>query len=192
MPRVAAKEDAFAEASRLKNQFRALDADEAEFLDSVLERTRQEEDAIKAQTKEGLEAFRKRQEELDLKAKSLETAQDGDDEKHGEEEALFTVKAKAKRKRAKEKEVLKGVKIRRISSSFDEDGNAAKEEAAGDETGNKKHVPTAKDGEGSVDQQLEGKQVLEKPVPAKVEVKPIPAKGGLGLVDYGSDDDDDD
>ncbi|EXJ82085.1 hypothetical protein A1O1_08154 [Capronia coronata CBS 617.96] len=55
----AAKQEAFEESIRLKNQFRPLDEDEVDFLDSVLESKRAEEDAVKQQTAEQLEAFRK-------------------------------------------------------------------------------------------------------------------------------------
>ncbi|KAI6806655.1 hypothetical protein KC340_g18782, partial [Hortaea werneckii] len=39
----AAKQEAFDEATRFRNQFRSLDEDEVEFLDSVLESTRTQE-----------------------------------------------------------------------------------------------------------------------------------------------------
>ncbi|OCT51948.1 putative NEFA-interacting nuclear protein NIP30 [Cladophialophora carrionii] len=55
----AAKQDAFEEAARLKNQFRALDEDEVDFLDSILETSRAKEDAVKQETAEQLDAFRK-------------------------------------------------------------------------------------------------------------------------------------
>ncbi|ETI22109.1 hypothetical protein G647_06181 [Cladophialophora carrionii CBS 160.54] len=49
----------FEEAARLKNQFRALDEDEVDFLDSILETSRAKEDAVKQETAEQLDAFRK-------------------------------------------------------------------------------------------------------------------------------------
>ncbi|CAG8886211.1 unnamed protein product [Penicillium egyptiacum] len=58
-----AKQEAFEEKSRLKNQFRSLDEDEVEFLDSVLESTRAKEAAVKRETAEQLEAFHRRREE---------------------------------------------------------------------------------------------------------------------------------
>ena len=57
-----AKQEAFEEKSRLKNQFRSLDEDEVEFLDSVLESTRAQEAAVKRETAEQLEAFRRQRE----------------------------------------------------------------------------------------------------------------------------------
>ncbi|EKV15627.1 NEFA-interacting nuclear protein NIP30, N-terminal [Penicillium digitatum] len=58
-----AKQEAFEEKSRLKNQFRSLDEDEIEFLDSILESTRAKEAAVKRETAEQLEAFRRQREE---------------------------------------------------------------------------------------------------------------------------------
>lgn len=58
-----AKQEAFEEKSRLKNQFRSLDEDEVDFLDSVLESTRAQEAAVKRETAEQLEAFRRQREE---------------------------------------------------------------------------------------------------------------------------------
>lgn len=58
-----AKQEAFEEKSRLRNQFRSLDEDEVEFLDSVLESTRAKEAAVKKETAEQLEAFHRRREE---------------------------------------------------------------------------------------------------------------------------------
>ncbi|KAJ5494498.1 hypothetical protein N7463_010585 [Penicillium fimorum] len=58
-----AKQEAFEEKSRLRNQFRSLDEDEVEFLDSVLESTRAQEAAVKKETADQLEAFRRQREE---------------------------------------------------------------------------------------------------------------------------------
>ncbi|KGO75211.1 NEFA-interacting nuclear protein NIP30, N-terminal [Penicillium italicum] len=70
-----AKQEAFEEKSRLKNQFRSLDEDEVEFLDSVLESTRAKEAAVKRETAEQLEAFRRQREEAE-KALLLSTSSD--------------------------------------------------------------------------------------------------------------------
>ncbi|PFH58048.1 hypothetical protein XA68_14234 [Ophiocordyceps unilateralis] len=56
----AAKQAAFEEKHRLKNQFRALDDDEAEFLDDVRERSRLEEERVKKETEERVRAFHAR------------------------------------------------------------------------------------------------------------------------------------
>ncbi|KAJ5160447.1 uncharacterized protein N7482_007451 [Penicillium canariense] len=63
--RAVAKQEQFEEKMRLKNQFRALDEDEVDFLDSVLESTRAQEEAVKRDTADQLEAFRKQREEAE-------------------------------------------------------------------------------------------------------------------------------
>lgn len=72
-----AKQEAFEEKSRLRNQFRSLDEDEVEFLDSVLESTRAKEAAVKKETAEQLEAFHRRREQAQkalLESNSPDTA----------------------------------------------------------------------------------------------------------------------
>jgi ATPase subunit of ABC transporter with duplicated ATPase domains len=58
----AAKQELFEESTRLKNQFKTLDDDEVDFLDSVLESTRSREEQVKKENGEQLEAFRKQRE----------------------------------------------------------------------------------------------------------------------------------
>ncbi|KAF4445554.1 nefa-interacting nuclear protein nip30 [Fusarium austroafricanum] len=57
----AAKQAEFEEQTRLRNQFRALDDDEIEFLDEIRANKRAEEERVKRETEEGLKAFRERQ-----------------------------------------------------------------------------------------------------------------------------------
>ncbi|KAF7509854.1 hypothetical protein GJ744_007365 [Endocarpon pusillum] len=57
-----AKQEEFEEKNRLKNQFRSLDDDEADFLDSVLESTRAKEAQVRKETAEQLDTFRKQRE----------------------------------------------------------------------------------------------------------------------------------
>ncbi|KAL9100247.1 MAG: hypothetical protein Q9163_004354 [Psora crenata] len=113
----AAKQEAFEESIKLKNQFRNLDEDEVEFLDSVLESTRAKEEAVKRETTEQLDAFRRQQEEAD---RALREGEQGKEvEEAGSPTALesnWAVGAK-KRKRVKEKEGWRGVKLRKSSSS---------------------------------------------------------------------------
>ncbi|CAG8977863.1 hypothetical protein HYALB_00001740 [Hymenoscyphus albidus] len=186
----AAKEEAFIEANRLKNQFRALDEDEAEFLDSVLESTRAEEARIKKESAEGLAIFRKKQEEADKKARGGDVAPDAKEGSPVAGEESWNA-GRRKRKRTKEKEVLKGVKIRRSSTANEADkGNNQRQ----DDAVINKAMPT--------NQPEPPKNALPlKPTPqtspsgpsAPVETKKPPAttKSSLGLVDYGSDEDDD-
>ncbi|GJC92687.1 nefa-interacting nuclear protein [Colletotrichum higginsianum] len=57
----AAKQAAFEEANKIKNQFRALDDDEIDFLDEVRAAKRAEEERVRRETEEGLAAFRRAQ-----------------------------------------------------------------------------------------------------------------------------------
>lgn len=107
----AAKQEAFEEAARLKNQYRGLDDDEADFLDSVLEATRRKEAEVRKDTLEQLDAFRRRQDEAERKL--LEDAP----EPVREEEAHWVNQS---RKRKKGPELLKGVKLRKASSATDD------------------------------------------------------------------------
>lgn len=120
---VAAKQDAFEESIRLKNQFRNLDEDEVEFLDSVLESTRAREEAVRKETREQLELFRRQQEEAD-RALMAESAKNRDVTEVGAsgsptgEESSWAVNAR-KRKRLKEKEIPKFTKHRKHSLPFE-------------------------------------------------------------------------
>lgn len=162
-------------------------------MDSVLESTRAEEDKVKKETAEGLELFRKQQEEVDKKAKAAEN--DGSQIQEGstarEDEWGATGR---KRKRTKDKEVLKGVKVRRASSSAEQASSSSSKDlstkSAKDESSSvakSTKQPTPEDSAKVSD--TEPKKVAPKPASAKTPPPPPPKKG-LGLVDYGSDEDD--
>ncbi|OAQ72872.1 NEFA-interacting nuclear protein NIP30 [Pochonia chlamydosporia 170] len=57
----AAKQAAFEEANKIRNQFRALDDDEVEFLDEVVAAKRKEEERVRRETEDGVKSFRERQ-----------------------------------------------------------------------------------------------------------------------------------
>lgn len=105
----------------MKNQFRSLDEDEVEFLDSVLESTRTQEAAIKKETNEQLELFQRQRQEADQALLDTSTGgKTGETNAAGagsptEEETWATTNRK--RRRAKEKEPFRGVKLRKASSS---------------------------------------------------------------------------
>jgi hypothetical protein len=94
----------------LTNQFRSLDEDEIEFLDSVQEAARAKELAEKRATKEGLEEFRKQQEEAERAAKEQEGAVSPPTVSES-----WAVGPR-KRKKGKEKDGIGGLKIRRTST----------------------------------------------------------------------------
>ncbi|KAK5011085.1 hypothetical protein LTR28_005858 [Elasticomyces elasticus] len=108
----AAKQEAFEESIRLKNQFRSLDEDEVEFLDSILESTRAKDEAVKRETLEQLEAFKKQQEDA-AKLANIEEAT----EKPVEEVVEKWTVAGRKRKKTKDTDTLPGFKLRRLSST---------------------------------------------------------------------------
>lgn len=60
-----AKQEEFEEKIKLKNQFRSLDEDEVDFLDSIMESTRAQEATVKKETAEQLELFRRQREEAE-------------------------------------------------------------------------------------------------------------------------------
>ena len=129
----AAKQDAFEESIRLKNQFRNLDEDEVEFLDSVLESTRVKEAAVKEETTKQLKHFRRQQEESDRSLLRELAGQGGTQAENlgspPDMESSWIVNTR-KRKRNKEKDMVNIVKLRKSSSTSDSvsQGNSAKEE----------------------------------------------------------------
>ncbi|KAI9719837.1 MAG: hypothetical protein M1828_006058 [Chrysothrix sp. TS-e1954] len=106
----AAKQEAFEEASKLKNQFRALDDEEVDFLDSVLHSSRSKDAALQKETFEQLEQFRKKREdaERDAKVSVDESAPQSDNQW-----ARTTTKRK---KPSHDTDRLKGIKLRKRSS----------------------------------------------------------------------------
>lgn len=115
MSETAAKEAAFEEQNKLRNQFKALDEDDVEFLDEVRAKKKREEEKLRKETEEGLKAFRERQ-------------KDGEDEAGAEKKGTVEEESWGvgrKRKRNKEKEG--GVKgLRRKVSEGNEEGDGKK------------------------------------------------------------------
>jgi len=185
---LAAKQEAFEEANKLKNQFRSLDEDEIDFLDSVMEKTRRDEERVKKETKEGLEAFRRQQQLADKKL-----SVDAGSEEVQEEWAA----GPRKRKRAKEKDGLKGVKLRKSSTNDEpmspdskEIGSTSDRRASEPNESSSVPAPT----KSSTPSKAEADEVSPAKEPERrAPVKSVskPNSGGIALVDYGSDDDDD-
>ncbi|KAI0172135.1 hypothetical protein GGR52DRAFT_456338 [Hypoxylon sp. FL1284] len=178
----AAKQVAFEEQNRIRNQFRALDDDEIDFLDGVLDERRVEEERIKKETAERLASFREAQ-------KTAVTVEDsGDTKKDDDESAVAWGGAGKKRKRADKdaKSIVKGVR-RRTSEPGKEVDAPQPRKASGSkpkETGAKAITSDLK---------LDVKpnsQAADKP--KSTPAKPAQEKPKLGLVDYGSDEDEDD
>jgi hypothetical protein len=158
----------------LKHQFRSLDEDEIDFLDSVLETERAKETATKKETAEQLDIFRRHQEEEERQLKLQEKLP-----VEKEENPDWTVGPK-KRKKA-EKEAFKGIKLRKNSSS------GSREVVSGD------RKPSSPIEYKAIPNSIA--QEKKSPTPRKAEVDPPkkpPTSTGLGLVAYSSDTDTDD
>ncbi|THY33241.1 hypothetical protein D6D00_01047 [Aureobasidium pullulans] len=193
-----AKQEAFEEAAKLKNQFRSLDQDEVEFLDTVMETTRAKEDAVRKETAEQLEAFRRQQE--DTEKASREAAPEASNQSEGDTWAFNA----RKRKRNREKEAIAGLKLRKTSSSMAQTTSDARVGAI-TTTSDDKNAPPSSPAPTPADQSASAKSVqppaaaidkavLDKvdkaPATAAASTSPAPA-AALGLAAYSSDDDDD-
>lgn len=117
-----AKQEAFEEKIKLKNQFRSLDEDEVDFLDSIMESTRAQEAAVKKETIEQLEVFRRQREEAE-KALMEDNTADVVPPAEGEE---WKIPAR-KRRRDKNKNLLIPGKKRKSMGDGAEEGAPAKE-----------------------------------------------------------------
>ena len=164
----------------------------------MLESTRREEERVRRETAEGLLAFRQRQEEAD---KKLLQSQQGDAISPADEaEEEWTVGSGGrKRKRKVEREGLRGVKLRRSSTAASgdlrESGESSRPAGAETPTLQMQAQDAAAQGkEPDATVKLDSKpgpKPTVSPPPKRKTPAPAPVKGGLGLVDYGSDSDDD-
>ncbi|KAK2742556.1 hypothetical protein FQN57_005182 [Myotisia sp. PD_48] len=179
-----AKREAFEESIRLKNQFRSLDEDEVEFLDSLLESTRAKEDALHKETTEKLEFFHQQREEMEKARVDAGGGQEIQPGALGEEEK-WTISGR-KRRRTKEKEgLLGGLKYRKTSSSTPTDIITIVQ--PGSENGNGLAVsnPSSKAPVSSAEASM---GLLPSPPTAANEAI---VAGKLGLGAYSSDEDED-
>lgn len=172
---------------RLKNQFRSLDEDEAEFLESVLESTRAKEDEIRKETSEQLGQFRSQQEEAERLALETEFQAINDDDKG---EWLTSGK---KRRKIRDKALLQGSKSRKISSpdsSIKIDPQPASAKAKLSTL--KPDILTAKDevAKPKASTYSEGKPTGNKLTTSKPKTDLAHSTSSLGLATYSSSDDD--
>ncbi|KIW91274.1 uncharacterized protein Z519_08170 [Cladophialophora bantiana CBS 173.52] len=167
----AAKQEAFEESIRLKNQFRALDDDEVEFLDSVLEASRAKENAIKQETAEQLEVFRRQRAAAEQAlVEGTEIGKSGDSVDNG----LWAIKKK-KRRREKDGESDADPKSRKLSTAANTAASAA---TAADDDHN---APTKRASPVNPD-------INDQITPPITAARPQAAVG-LGLGAYSSDED---
>ncbi|KAK7750322.1 hypothetical protein SLS62_007730 [Diatrype stigma] len=213
----AAKQAAFEDANRIRNQFRALDDDEVDFLDGVEAQRRAEEERLRSETEARLEAFRRAQRGGGGSGGGGDGGDGGEEEQKGEvekkkmgvgneaagvgaEEVVEEWSAVGrKRKRDRERErLVKGVKKRATEGTTTTTTREKEAEDAARPTGNDKAEAAAA---------ANNNRSNAKPVGAKNDSSGIcpqgktetaqptnggPAKPNLGLVDYGSDDEDED
>lgn len=181
-----AKQEAFEEKARLKNQFRSLDEDEVEFLDSVLESTRAQEAAVKRDTADQLELFRRQREEAE---KALLGPTSSDVTPAEEEE--WTAPAR-KRRRDKQKDLLIPGKKRKASLTENKPQEQGSQKPGADSGSNPKQAaqqdrkpqPTA----SPIPKTASTPSTATKPEqgqPQKPPTKPAPVS--LGLAGYSSD-----
>jgi autotransporter adhesin len=157
-----------------------------EFLDSVLESSRAQEASIRKETSEKLAAFRKHQEELEKAALSSGGGL-------AEEVTETWVAASGKkRKKGREKEFLKGVKLRKSESVGDKAGGTAVESKTtkGETQSDLTEATATSPSVSSVPDANKPTTTTTLPTkptsPAKTSSPPIL---GLGLGNYSSDED---
>lgn len=190
----AAKQAAFEEAHKLKNQFRPLDEDEVDFLDSVLASTRAEEERVKKETQSGLDKFREEQQRQGTpqETDAVEVTAGVMSSVAGlvHEDALgeggwhvSSAMGNRKRKRREEKAVsFMGVKRKGGAST---DGKQDKET----QLDAKKYDRDSKAGQLATEQPQKGQGEDKQLTSGALVVAP---KAKLALVDYGSDGNDSD
>ncbi|KAI8623331.1 hypothetical protein F5Y19DRAFT_389422 [Xylariaceae sp. FL1651] len=180
----AAKQAAFEEQNRIRNQFRALDDDEIEFLEGVHDERRAEEDRVKRETEERLASFRKAQRGAvgaDADA-GAEGVVDGD---IAAEEWVAAGGRKRKREKEKERGGFKGLKRRTSMPDANDENHKEGDKSSTAEAGKDATKGEAKDTE-------ELKTTESKPRSVAATAPAEATKPKPSLVDYGSDEDDDD
>lgn len=187
-----AKQEAFEEKIKLKNQFRSLDEDEVEFLDSIMESTRAQEAAVKKETAEQLESFRRHREEAEKVALEEGTA---DVTPAGEGEDW---KIPARKRRRDKKDLLFPGKKRKSTAEGVEETLST-----GEQKVDQKDKDSGKDGKKSVPAPADAAEVKsQSPVNTATSASPVqaddvneaekkqaakPASISLGLSGYSSD-----
>lgn len=195
-----AKQEAFEESIRLKNQFRSLDEDEVEFLDSLLESTRAKEDAVKKETAEHLAAYQRQREEAERAL--IEGASSGQNgsgsaaNPTGDEE-LWTVAGRKRRRNKKDFFVPR--KFHKSSSTVNDTPITSdhREKSATTTAKSVTKAPVSSPSQpapahtGTISDEATKSKITEV-LPSKDSPQQKPAVGpSLGLVAYDSDEDSD-
>lgn len=172
----AAKQEAFEEATKLRNQFRPLDDGEVAFLESIKLKEEAKARAEREETQEQLAKFRREREEAEEKARELEASQ----EASGAVEEVPAEKwiANKKRRRAKDDEKVAASKSLKTSTSI---GNEAESAVIGSTTAT---ASNEKLGQASRSDVIEPNTTAKAPLPQTAAMK------SAILVTYDSDSDD--
>lgn len=174
----------------MKNQFPTLDEAEVEFLHSAEKEKLDKERKVKAQTAADLALFRQQRDEAEkaeLREGVVEAAPDGDD--------MWKVGPR-KRKKGKQRELIGGIKIRNTSTAEEKEKEKEKEKDEAQPKAPKQDGPEADAAEpekgdmpaATTKSALASESLTAPPVEEKKSASP-PAKPGLGLADYSSDED---
>ncbi|KAI1804857.1 N-terminal domain of NEFA-interacting nuclear protein NIP30-domain-containing protein [Daldinia bambusicola] len=198
----AAKQAAFEEKARLSNQFRALDDDEIDFLEGVRDERRIEEERVKRETEERLASFRQAQKATGTAADDgdgdVAREDNGDGGSVGGIGEWTGVGKKRKRSDKETKSIVKGVKKRPSGSEKEGHGPAGEKTSDTGPEVQKAKTESEPDSKPeanvttNTDARSSAAKDRAKPVEeTKAQEDPKP-KPKFGLVDYGSDEDDDD
>lgn len=192
---IVAKQEAFEEKIKLKNQFRSLDEDEVDFLDSIMESTRAQEAAVKKDTADQLEMFRKQREEaekalLEDGSANVVPAAEGED---------WKIPGRKRRREKKKDSLIPGKKRKSTAEGTGQDSPPTEQKTEGNqlvtkEENNTKPVP-AKSGPAAPQKEPYSSLGSNNPVKPAEDAKatnskpPEPPKpaASLGLADYDSD-----
>jgi hypothetical protein len=159
-----------------------------------MESTRAKEDAVKRETAERLEAFRRQQEDTEKASRG-----DAPEASNQSEADTWAFNAR-KRKRTKEKEAIAGLKLHKSSSSMAQmtsDAGAAEAAVSDDKkpspsspapTPANQSAKSVQPPVAAIDKAIADK-IDKTPVTAAASTAPVPA-AALGLAAYSSDDDD--
>lgn len=191
-----AKQEAFEEKIKLKNQFRSLDEDEVDFLDSVLESTRAQEAAVQKDTADQLEVFRRQREEAEKTLLEDTAADVAPAAAEGEE---WKIPSRKRRREKKKDTLLPGKKRKSTADSAGEDTQQQPEHKEDtsqvDKPKTKKNPETVSAGASSSQKDSKPQEGSNNPKdpskdttePAKKQPEPEKPAVSLGLGDYGSD-----
>lgn len=116
----------------MKNQFRSLDEDEVDFLDSVLESTRAQEAAVQKDTADQLEVFRRQREEAE-KTLLEDTTTDVAPAAEGED---WKIPSRKRRREKKKDSLVSGKKRKSATEDTDKDTSQTEQ--------NEETIPTDK------------------------------------------------